>query len=334
MGDDFRLMIRSSSFGSSPARSPWSWALLASAGALLGACGTSGSSSPPVESAVTVSASSSTRAVPAAPTLRVVFREGKAFAREGGREWAIAEVGRDEMLWAPDGQRFAYLRKDVRSAPLSSLGLASKPAKPGRSRSASAGAPALPADLYHVVIRNLRGDSVNEFPAYRPGRPSDLDWVDNEQLAYLAPSDASGDAYVIHSVTTGEVLKVLRGSRFVWSPGRKQLAYVSGKRGAEQVLVSGQAIWPRPGAATGKRKIVGELSWSPDGGGLAFMEQLGRTSQLVVLLVLGDKDGDLSWPLPAGALDPEHHLFWLEGKVLIGRSSLQPRFAASWKRLR
>ena len=34
----------------------------------------------------------------AAPALRVLFKDGFAYAEENGRQWRIAEVGRDEML--------------------------------------------------------------------------------------------------------------------------------------------------------------------------------------------------------------------------------------------
>jgi hypothetical protein len=49
--------------------------------------------------------------------------------------------------------------------------------------------------------------------------------------------------------------------------------------------------------------------------------------------VLDNRDGDLSWPLPSGAMAPDNRLFWGEGKGIIGTSVLKPRFAASWKRL-
>jgi hypothetical protein len=53
----------------------------------------------------------------------------------------------------------------------------------------------------------------------------------------------------------------------------------------------------------------------------------------VVLLVLHNQDGDLSWPLPVAALSPGNRLYWGESKVIIGESVLKPRFAASWKRV-
>ena len=60
---------------------------------------------------------------------------------------------------------------------------------------------------------------------------------------------------------------------------------------------------------------------------------LGKRARLVVLLVLHNQDGDLSWPLPSTALSPSNRLFWGESKVIIGESVLKPRFAASWKRV-
>ncbi|MCC6751395.1 MAG: hypothetical protein IT371_27335 [Deltaproteobacteria bacterium] len=241
--------------------------------------------------------------------VRVFFREGKAFAREGRREWALAEVGRDEMLWAPDGQRFAYVK-----------------AKPRRDVEGGA--------FSFVVVRNLRGDSVNEFPVYRPGQPSELEWIDDDQISYVAPPDKSGDAYVVHSVSTGEVVRVLRGRSFVWSPGRKRLAYVSNDTRRPIIKVDDHIVWPRGSTtAARKRQLISPLSWSPDGSGLAFLERDGKEARLVVLLVVDNHEGDLTWPLPKGANGGENKLFWAQNKVLIGESAFKPRFAASWNRV-
>jgi hypothetical protein len=270
---------------------------------------------------------------PAVPEVEVVFHDGKAFARENGREWPIAEVGRNEMLWAPDGLRFAYLKETAASAPISAL-FSSRTAARGASRSASIRASAIGTPTYHIVIRNIRGDSVNEFAVYRRGKPSELDWLDNARIGYLAPPDASGDAYVIHSAESGEVSSVYRGRGFTWSPGRKQLAYLTVKP-AVTVRVGDEVVWPResPGGKS-RRRIVGAPVWSPDGQSLAFMEVAGSKGTLVVLLVLDNKEGDLTWPLPPGALDPDQRIFWAESKVTIGRTAFQPRFAASWRRVR
>jgi len=292
----------------------------------------------PTPTRSTSSRSSTFRARPQVPEVEVVFHDGKAFAREGGREWPIAEVGRNEMLWAPDGLRFAYLKEASASAPISAL---LSPRRAGaRSRgpttTASIRASALGVPSFHVVFRNIRGDSVNEFPVYRRGKPTELDWIDNAQIGYLAPPDPSGDAYVIHNVESGEVTMVHRGRGFTWSPGRKQLAYLAGKPSAISVKVGALTIWPREGTGSvkGRRKIVGGLVWSPDGQSLAFRETVGSKGTLVVILVLDNKEGDLAWPLPSGALEPEHRIVWDESEVTLGVSGFKPRFAASWRRVR
>jgi hypothetical protein len=237
------------------------------------------------------------------------------------------------MLWAPDGLRFAYLKETAASAPISAL--IPPPARPQPNRARSIRASAIGSPSFQIVIRNIRGDSVNEFPVYRRGKPTELDWIDNTRIGYLAPPDASGDVYVIHTAGSGEVAATHRGRGFTWSPGRKHLAYVTGKPASSSVKVGDETVWPRE-APAGKtqRRIVGDLVWSPDGQSLAFMEAAGKKGTLVVLLVLDNKEGDLSWPLPAGALDPEHRIFWAESKVTIGRSAFKPRFAASWRRVR
>lgn len=288
------------------------------------------------------------------PPVRVVFRDGRVFAREGAREWPIAEVGRDQMLWAPDGRRFAYLKQN--EAPATSRPTAS--AEPPISRGARvqtdapvAGRVAVAGQdpkTFHIVIRNIRGDSVNEFPVYRPGRPTELDWIDNNTLGYLAPPDETGDVYVLHSARTAEILRIYRGARFVWAPGRRQLAYVANPKQDQLVKVDDEVVWPRgaverPPAPPPRRKrnrrapprrIEGALVWSPDGSGLAFLALADKKPRLVVLLVVDNPGGDLSWPLPDTALLPGNRLFWGESKVVIGESMLKPRFAASWKRVR
>lgn len=239
--------------------------------------------------------------------IEVVFRGGKAYARQGGREWLIAEVGREQMLWAPDGNRFAYLSEQTER-------------REGEL-------------VHHVIVRNIRGDSVNEFPAYRPGRPAQLDWVDDRHLGYVAPGDgdSGGDVFVIHEVETAEIVRVHRGRGFIWSPGRERLAYVSGTR-SHTVEIDGRPIWPGESASR-RRRIVSELVWSPDGRSLTFLSLAGRRTELVVLLELDDPDGHLSWPLPAKAAAPTNKLFWGESRVTIGESLLKPRYAATWTRV-
>jgi hypothetical protein len=289
---------------------------------------------------------------PATPAVQVVFRQGKVFAREGGREWPIAEVARDEMLWAPDGLRFAYLKREQPA----SRPTASAEPTPGRERRVRTDAPVArnTPPTYHIVIRNIRGDSVNEFPVYRAGRPTDLDWIDNRTIGYQAPPDESGDVYVIHSAHTSEILRIHRGTGFIWSPGRKQLAYVANPRRDQLVKVDEEVVWPRGAVerppltkrpkhkrkrrrgrrpSKPRRTVRGGLIWSPDGNGLAFMTTTGKQARLVVLLVVDNPGGDLSWPLPHTALEPGNRVFWGESRVVIGETMLKPRFAASWKRI-
>ena len=254
------------------------------------------------------SAPRATLAASRAGDVEIVFKQGRVFARRDNREWPIAEVGGDQMLWAPEGQRFAYLRP------------------PSDPNSAEA--------VYRIVVRNTLGDSINEFPAYAPGRPAELAWLDNQRLCYLAPTSKSGrHVYVVHRAETAEIIDLHRGSRFALSPGRQRVAYVDGTRKRQQVSVDGRSVWPTRRKA-GRRHIVGELVWSPNGAGLTFIERRGRRAHLVVMLDLNEPDSVLTWPIPRAAAEPGNRLFWAESKVVIGQSVLQPRYAASWRRVR
>lgn len=260
--------------------------------------------------AATPSATHTPRATLAASRagdVEIVFKRGRVFARRDNREWPIAEVRGDQMLWAPEGQRFAYLRP------------------PSDSSDAEA--------VHQIVIRNSLGDSVNEFPAYAPGRPSQLAWLDDQRLSYLAPTKSGKHVCVVHHAETAEIIDLHRGSRFAWSPGRQHVAYVAGSRKRQQVSVDGQSIWPTKSKSR-RRHIVGELVWSPDGAGLTFIERRGKRTHLVVMLDLDEPDSTLTWPIPRAAAQPDNRLFWAESKVVIGQSVLQPRYAASWRRVR
>ncbi len=259
--------------------------------------------------------SSKAAAPPTAASFRVLFKGGYAYAEENGQSWRIAEVTRNEMLWAPDGMRFAYLM----------------PAKgPGNSTDGQAKAK-VASPAFRVVIRNIRGDSVNAFPVYRAGKPSELEWIDDRVICYLAPPDRTGSAYVVHEAGSGEIVSVYRGNQFAWSPGKKRLAYVAGKRRRQVIKVNDEQVWPRK-RDRARRKIVSSLVWSPDGSGLAFLERNRTKARLVVLLVVDNKDGDLTWEIPRRASGGKNKLFWAESKVLIGESTFKPRFAASWTR--
>jgi hypothetical protein len=90
-------------------------------------------------------------------------------------------------------------------------------------------------------------------------------------------------------------------------------------------------VWPR---GAGTTQIHGEVSWSPNGRGLAFIERRATSARLVVMLELSDAGGDLTWALPTEATMPGLHVFWAgDSKVVIGETTLKPKFAANWERL-
>jgi hypothetical protein len=242
-------------------------------------------------------------AVPA--DAQVKFKGKDVYVGHHERLAPIAGVSKDDLIWAPDGDHFAYTL-EVR-----------------------------PKKTWRIFVRNIAGDPINEFDSYRPGQPHALDWIDDRTLGYVAaPSKRDfAQVYVVHDIQTGEVSAVRRGKMFAWSPGRKKrLAYVAGKTPKEAVQVDGRSVWPR---ARGTTQIHGEVSWSPNGHGLAFVElQKGGAGRLVVMLELDDTAGDLTWALPQDALAPGLHVFWAgQSKVVIGETNLTPKFAANWERL-
>ncbi len=137
--------------------------------------------------------------------------------------------------------------------------------------------------------------------------------------------------YVVHDVETGEVLAARTGGEPVWGPERRHVAFVTGAGDKQALVVDGRNVWPRRGVT----KIHGAPVWSPDGHGLALIEDGNFGPRLVVLVEYADASGDLTWPIPRDALAPGLRVFWAgDNKVVIGESALRPRFAADWDRLR
>jgi hypothetical protein len=209
------------------------------------------------------------------------------------------------MSFSPDGRRFAYVR-------------------PPREKSGRG--------LYRMVVRNIAGDPVNEFPLYRAGKPETVVWVDDRRVGYLAPAEANlPAAYVVHDIQSGEVLQARSGAGFVWGPERRHVAFIAGAGDKQSLVVDGRTVWPRRGTTRLHQPPV----WSPDGHGLALVDQGQNGARLVVLVEYEDSSGDLTWNVPKDALSPGLRVFWAgDSKVVIGESALRPRFAAGWERLR
>ncbi|MEO6951603.1 MAG: hypothetical protein ABI321_07310 [Polyangia bacterium] len=239
-------------------------------------------------------------------SVELVYHGDQAFARRGNEEWPIAEVPRSELVFSPDGHRFAYVR----------------PSK-------------TPLAPYRMVIRNIAGDPVNEFSLYRAGKPESVVWLDDRRIGYVAPAVPEQKlpaAYVVHDMATGEVLRARSGAAFVWGPERKHVAFIAGAGVKQNLIVDGKTVWPRRGSSRLPQPPV----WSPDGHGLAFVDTgVTTATKLVVLAEYDDPDGDLTWPVPKDAVAPGLHVFWAgDTKIVIGETALRPRFAAGWEQLR
>jgi hypothetical protein len=243
------------------------------------------------------------------PEVELFYKGDEPWARRGSEEWKLGDVKKDEMVFSPDGKRFAYVRQKPQ-------------ASAGKGQAATA----------HVLVRNLAGDPVNDFSVYRPGDPQSLSWVDNRRLGYLAPPEPGkkSPTYVVHDADTGEVLAARSGSQFTWDQKHRHVAFVTGNPGKQALVVDGKNVWPRAGVT----KLHGEPVWSNDGHGLAFVDEGNGAPRLVVLVEYEDPQGDLTWPVPREALAPGLRVFWAnESKVIIGEEKLKPKFAAGWERL-
>jgi hypothetical protein len=253
---------------------------------------------------------SSTAARTVAPDVELFFKGDQPWARRGAQEWSLGDVRRQEMVFAPDGKRFAYVRQKAQAAN-------------GRGTVATA----------HVLVRNLAGDPVNDFPVYRPGAPAALTWLDNRRIGYLAPPEPGRRAsslYVIHDADTGEVLAARSGADFVWDGQHRHVAFLTGRPGQQALVVDGKNVWPRAGTT----RLHGDPVWSADGHGVAIVDAGNGAPRLVVLVEYDDPAGDLTWPVPRDALAPGLRVYWAsESKVVIGESALKPKFAAGWERL-
>ena len=198
------------------------------------------------------------------------------------RSGALGDVHKDEMVFSPDGKRFAYVRQRAQ-------------ASAGKGAAASA----------HVLVRNLAGDPVNDFAVYRPGMPDKLSWLDNRRLGYRRAARPQQEVgvnltYVVHDADTGEVLAARSGSDFTWDPSQRHVAFLVGKAGQQALVVDGKNVWPRAGMT----KLHGDPVWSADGHGLAIVDEGAGSPRLVVMVEFDDPQGDLTWPVPRDALAP------------------------------
>ena len=246
------------------------------------------------------------RQSPELASVELVYHGDRAFAKRGTEEWPIAEVPKSELVFSPDGRRFAYAR-----------------------------APKAPLAPHRMVIRNIAGDPVNEFPLYRAGKPESIAWLDDRRIGYVAtavPEQKLPAAYVVHDMATGEVLRARSGAGFVWGPERRHVAFIAGAGDKQSVIVDGKTVWPRRGVS----RLPLPPVWSPDGHGLAFVDTgVTTATKLVVLAEYDDPEGDLTWPVPKDAVAPGLHVFWAgDTKIVIGETALRPRFAAGWEQLR
>jgi hypothetical protein len=94
------------------------------------------------------------------------------------------------------------------------------------------------------------------------------------------------------------------------------------------VVVDGAQVYPRKGRSV----IAGEPAWSKDGHSVAFLELRPHApARLVLLAEYDNPTGDTTWDLPASAALEGARVFWAgSGKLVVGKSSMRPIFAATF----
>jgi hypothetical protein len=118
------------------------------------------------------------------------------------------------------------------------------------------------------------------------------------------------------------------GTRFSFTAQQDHLAFVGGAFDAGFVSVDGAQVFPRKGRTV----IATDPAWSKDGHSLAFLElRPPAPARLVLLAEFDNPSGDTTWDLPASAALDGAHVFWAGlGKLVVGRTSMRPIFAASF----
>lgn len=200
-----------------------------------------------------------------------------------------------------------------------------------------------------LLLGSTDGEKLAEFEALRPGPVTELKFLDDLRLLYVAapaPRPKAKGAkptapkitYVVQSITPGSPPLACEGTRFVWSQKGNHLAWVGGEPGAEYVGADGQKVYPRNGVTT----IVGEPAWSRDGHSLAFVELAGKPGskpgkggqpKLIVLAEFDNPTGDLSWDLPVTIDRNAMRVFWAgRTSIVVGESLTKPAYSSSFER--
>jgi hypothetical protein len=120
------------------------------------------------------------------------------------------------------------------------------------------------------------------------------------------------------------------GAHFTFTAQQDRLAFVAGAPEAGFVSVDGAQVYPRRGRSV----IASDPVWSKDGHSLAFLEQRpSGPPRLVLLAEYDNPSGDTTWDLPAPTSLEGARVYWAgSGKLVVGRSSMKPIFAATFSK--
>lgn len=110
-----------------------------------------------------------------------------------------------------------------------------------------------------------------------------LGWLDGDRIWIEGHVTPSSGIYYVWNAATGEQLDERWGSWFTPSPGGKHIAQLEhapqGAPWRPHLLIDGAAVYPKHGAAG----ELSDLTWSPDGRMLAFVERNGKRRTALIV---------------------------------------------------
>lgn len=170
-----------------------------------------------------------------------------------------------------------------------------------------------------IVIARLDGTILRTIPITDEAGINavlQLGWLDDRRVWVEGHVTPSSGIYYAWDASSGKQLDERWGSWFAPSPNGKHVAQVEhvphGARMRPHLLIDGEIAYPR-GAVAG---ALSQLTWSPDGNALAFVEAAGERASVVVIGAGGRLRERLT------PTEPVTDLRWIDGNHLrIGKDA-------------